>query len=145
MTIAMVLPAPLTVVVFARQGQRPQPSQAIIHHRRGPTRMEGPADTISKSLPGSYCLGHRQRLVEVHLIGGLPVKDAVWAPRVIDVDVVRQGIAGMANGVMGFQVRVLALDRLSKPPDEHVLAPAGFAVHACGDARVLERTWTPRW
>ena len=47
--------------------------------------------------------------------------------------------AGFGDAGVGPEIDFLVFDRAPQPLDEDVVAPGALAVHADGDARVLER------
>jgi hypothetical protein len=60
------------------------------------------------------------------------------ATRVVEAEVRRQRFARLGAVVAGMQVDLFALDAAPQSFDEHVVDPATFAVHADGDAGLLQ-------
>ena len=54
----------------------------------------------------------------------------MWSPVVVEVQVVAERGAGVADAVVGSQIHLLIFDAAPQPLDEHVVSPGAFAVHA---------------
>ena len=57
---------------------------------------------------------------------------------VVNLDVFPERVTRLRDRVISTQVDFFVLDRVPQPFDEHVVAPAAFAVHADRDAGVLD-------
>src|SRR4051794_35311019 len=76
---------------------------------------------------------------EVHHVRGSSLMARVRPARVVEVDVAADAFARGAYGFVGMQVDLFVLDRAPYPFDEHVVAPAAFAVHRDADAVAMEQ------
>ena len=81
----------------------------------------------------------RGQVGEVERIRCLAVKRAVRTPAVVELQIAPDPTARCAHRVIGMQIHLLVLDRFPQPLDEHVVAPTSLAVHADGDAVLLEQ------
>lgn len=94
---------------------------------------------------GGYPGCHLRRLLKskkiavVELIGRAAVKRTMRTPAVIERQIASDPAPGRAYRFVGMQVHLFVLDRLPQPLDEHVVAPAALAIHADGNAIVLEQ------
>ena len=94
---------------------------------------------VSRILRGSI---HQRRAfyefeIEIHLIQRLAVQAAVWAGGVVERPEKFQSGPGLAYRFVGVQIHLVVFDRAPQALDEHVVAPAAFAVHASGGCRAV--------
>lgn len=88
---------------------------------------------------------HLRRLLEgrkvavVKLIRRAAVKRTMRTPGIVKIQIPTDRAPGRAHRLIRVQIHFLVLDRLPQPLDEHVVAPAATAIHADGDAVVLEQ------
>src|ERR1017187_5305548 len=78
------------------------------------------------------------RTVEVYLVRRERIQAGVWTGGVEEIDVAADLCSGLLDRLVGVQIDMLILDRLPEPLDENIVAPASFAIHADGDACLLE-------
>jgi hypothetical protein len=81
----------------------------------------------------------RGQVGEVKRIRRAAVKRTVRTPAVVELQIAPDATARRAHRLVGAQIHFLVLDRFPQPFHEHVVAPAALAVHADGDAIVLEQ------
>ena len=72
-------------------------------------------------------------MIEIGLIGRLPVKTGVWASPIVEVQISADRGARLADAVVGVQIDVFVFDRFPDALDEDVVAPRALAIHADRD------------
>src|ERR1019366_834493 len=89
-------------------------------------------------LHAGLCRQSFWRTVEVYLVRRERIQAGVWTGGVEEIDVAADLCSGLLDRLVGVQIDMLILDRLPEPLDENIVAPASFAIHADGDACLLE-------
>src|ERR1019366_9227254 len=88
---------------------------------------------------GSGC--HRRRgceCFEIHLVRGSVLEGLMRAACVVKAEVLRERSACLRAVRVPVQIDLFVLDAAPQSLDEHVVDPATLAVHADGDAGVIE-------
>lgn len=77
--------------------------------------------------------------LNVALVGGHTAEARMGPPAILEPEVTAELGPGFRHRCAGLQVRLLVLDALPQPLDEHVVLPTPPPVHADGDAVLLQQ------
>jgi len=89
-------------------------------------------------LPSSLCRLLFLRPAEVYLIRRLGLQAWMGATIIEELDVLADSASGFADRVVSMQINLFVFDRAPEAFHKNIVTPAAFAVHADGDALLLQ-------